>query len=234
MTALQQIKGSLLHLIFPHTCAGCGTELHSNDTEVCAACLAGLPQTYFIEHGNNGVEKIFWGRLPLRAAAAGYYVTGESVMQHLLYACKYGGNKDLGRQLGRLLGHSLNNTHRFNAVDAVVPLPLHPKKERARGFNQALLLCQGIADVTGRPVLANAVVRTAYTQSQTRKNRTQRWQNMEQRFAVADVAALQGKHLLLVDDVVTTGATLEACGRALLQAPGVTLSLLTLCYAGGN
>jgi ComF family protein len=116
-------------------------------------------------------------------------------------------------------------------IDALVPLPLFPSKERRRGFNQSTVLCEGIATVLGKPVLKEAVVRATYTESQTKKNRIERWQNMEGRFEVVNKEALEGKHILLVDDVVTTGATLEACGRELLAVDNVQLSIATLCFS---
>ena len=234
MPVLQAAQEALLHLFFPHTCAGCGTDVLSSRQQLCASCIHALPQTHFVTHANNPVEQSFWGRLPLRAAAAVYYETKGSLLQRIIYACKYGGNKELGLALGRLMGTALNNSNRFGKIDALVPLPLHPKKERKRGFNQSLLLCHGISEETGIPVLKNAVRRNTPTQSQTRKNREQRWENMKDRFEITRATALQHKHLLLVDDVTTTGATIEACGRALLQADEVSLSVLTLAYAGGN
>jgi ComF family protein len=153
------------------------------------------------------------------------------MMQHLMHQLKYRGNKALGVYLGKIMGTALEASNRFRYVDALIPLPLFPTKERKRGFNQATVLCEGIAEILGKPVLTNAVIRTAHTESQTKKNRIQRWQNMEGRFEVVNPAAVTGKHLLLVDDVITTGATLEACGAALLQTENTQLSLATLCYS---
>ena len=231
MRLLADIKDALLHLAFPHVCAGCGTNVLDNAQPLCLRCLDALPQTYFYQHGNNPVEKLFWGRLPLAAAAAQYYFTKASLVQRLMHQFKYKGNKELGFYLGRQIGHSLAQTNRFATVDALVPLPLFTARERARGYNQAAVLCAGISDLFQKPVLQGAVVRTAHTESQTRKNRIDRWQNMEGHFKVAGPSRLAGKHLLLVDDVVTTGATLEACGRTLLSVAGVRLSIATLCIA---
>lgn len=231
MPLLTDIKEALLHLTFPHVCAGCGTDVLDSAQPLCLRCLDALPQTQFHQHSHNPVEKLFWGRLPLVAATAQYYFTKTSVMQRLMHQFKYKGGKELGFFLGQQIGNSFTGTHRFETIDAVIPLPLFAAKERARGYNQATVLCEGIADVVQKPVLTASVIRTAHTESQTKMNRVDRWQNMEGRFEISNAKSLAGKHLLLVDDVVTTGATLEACGRALLGVDGVRLSVATLCIA---
>ncbi|MEI6949144.1 ComF family protein [Paraflavisolibacter sp. H34] len=217
--------------MFPHLCAGCGSDQLSRESLICVDCLSSLPSTYFHMHGNNPVEKMFWGRLPVTCATAQYYFTKDSVVQRLLHQLKYRGNRELGTFLGRMMGQQLAQSNRFLYVDALVPLPLFPARERRRGYNQAALLCAGIAEFLQKPVLPHAVVRRTATATQTRMNRLQRWQNMENRFELVNGEGLEGKHLLLVDDVVTTGATLEACGRELLKAPEVRLSIATLCLS---
>lgn len=231
MKMLATIKEALLHLAFPHVCQSCGTDALQSDHELCLRCLGEMPATLFHQHANNPVEKLFWGRLPLQMATAQYYFTKESMMQHLMHQVKYRGNRDLCLYLGRIMGADLLNSHRFHNIDALVPLPLHPRKEKKRGYNQAALLCRGMANVMNKPLLEHCVQRNLHTESQTKKNRIERWLNMKDRFELAEASALEGRHVLLVDDVVTTGATLEACGRALLQAPGVQLSVATLCFS---
>ena len=234
MRLLHAIKEALLHLAFPHVCEGCGTDTLDKDHYLCVHCLDALPRTTYPEHADNPVEQLFWGRLPIEHAAAHYYFTKESVVQHLVHQFKYYGHRELGRYLGRLMGYELQAAHRFEDIDALVPLPLHPLRERKRGFNQATVLCEGLSEVLHLPVLREAVERTEFTETQTRKSRVERWQNMQGKFEVVDAQVLTNRHVLLVDDVVTTGATLEACGSALLQVPGLRLSLATLCIASGN
>ena len=231
MLLLNDIKDSLLHFLFPHVCETCGTDVVEPDHHLCLRCLAALPKTEFHLYPNNPVEKIYWGRLPLTSATAQYYFTKGSMMQHLMHQLKYRGNKELGLYLGRLMGYALAASNRFRYVDALVPLPLFPTKERKRGYNQATVLCEGIASVLQKPVLKDAVIRTTHTESQTKKNRVERWLNMEGRFELQRPSAIEQKHLLLVDDVVTTGATLEACGAVLLEASNVQLSVATLCFS---
>lgn len=230
MKVLANIKESLLHLAFPHVCAGCGNDVVDRDSLLCADCLLHLPHTQFYLHANNPVEAIFVGRLPLTFASAHYYFSKGGLMQQLMHTFKYKGNKEVGDYLGALMGNDLLHS-RFSGIDALVPLPLFVEKEKRRGYNQATVLCNGIASQMGIPVLKDVVVRTQATETQTKKSRVERWQNMEGRFEVVNTAAIEGKHLLLVDDVVTTGATLEACGHELLKANNVKLSIATLCYS---
>lgn len=154
-------------------------------------------------------------------------------MQRLMHAFKYDGNQELGAYLGQLMGQSLVLSNRFSYLDALVPLPLFKSKERTRGFNQAKILCDGIAGVLGVPILNHVVQRTVHTDSQTKKGRIERWQNMEGRFALCDGQQLEGKHILLVDDVITTGATLEACGKEIMKQNNVQVSIATLCFSSG-
>ncbi|GAA4320114.1 ComF family protein [Flaviaesturariibacter amylovorans] len=234
MPLLNDLASAFLHLAFPHICEGCGTDVLAPDAPLCLRCAHELPATGFERAEGNPIDRIFWGRLPLRAATAQLYFTQGSVVQALMHRLKYGGRAPIGHYLGGLMGRQLAASARFAGVDALVPLPLHADRERRRGYNQAALLCEGIAGTWPLPVLPRAVQRPAATETQTYKGRVERWQNMQGRFTVPDPAALEGRHLLLVDDVVTTGATLEACGRALLAIPGVSLSIATLCFAGGS
>ena len=234
MQLLKEIKDALLHLVFPHVCEGCGSDVLEVQNELCLKCLSSLPETNFHLHPNNPIEKIFWGRLPLTHGTAQYYFTTASLMQHLMHQLKYKGNKELGVYLGKLMGHALAASNRFSYVDALIPLPLFPTKERKRGYNQATVLCEGMAAILQKPILKDVVQRVSYTDSQTKKNRVERWQNMEGRFELTHPSLIEGKHVLLVDDVITTGATLEACGREILQATNVQLSIATLCFSSGN
>ncbi len=231
MIDFKEIKNSFLHLLFPHVCNGCGSDIVSEESMLCMRCMAEMPETNFHLHANNPVEKIFWGRLSLLSATAQYYFTKESLMQHLMHQLKYKGNKELGKQLGRLMGIDLKQTNRFNNIDALIPLPLFPVKEKRRGYNQATILCEGIAEVMNIEILRDIIVRIQPTETQTKKGRIERWQNMEEKFELSKPEKIQHKHVLLVDDVVTTGATLEACGQELIQASNTKLSIATLCYA---
>ncbi|MEP6595123.1 MAG: phosphoribosyltransferase family protein [Ginsengibacter sp.] len=160
-----------------------------------------------------------------------FYFSKGTIIQHLIHEFKYKGNKDVGIYLGALMGSSYMSNNRFPKIDALVPLPLYADKEHKRGYNQAAILCKGMSEIMGIPVITGNVIRKRFTETQTKKHRAQRWENVEGSFSVNNILQLQGKHLLLVDDVVTTGATLEACGKEILNINDVQLSVATLAYA---
>ena len=225
------IFSPLVHLFYPHVCTGCGSDLIEDDNLLCLHCVNELPHTNFAMHANNPVEKIFWGRLALTAAMSEFYFTKGTLIQTLIHEFKYKGNINVGMYLGAMMGSSLLSNNRFTQIDALVPLPLFADKEFKRGYNQATILCNGISEVTNIPVLKNNVVRKRFTETQTKKHRTERWENVEGSFEINNPNEISAKHILLVDDVVTTGATLEACGIEILQIENTKLSIATLAFA---
>jgi ComF family protein len=231
MKTIPRLLHSTLHLFYPHTCAGCGSDLLPATELLCGQCIVQLPYTHFAASPNNAVERMFTGRLSLLAASSELYFAKAAAVQRLVHQLKYKGGTDIGHYLGRLMGLHLAQAGRFANIDCLVPLPLHPSREKKRGYNQAALLCNGMAEVLQVPVHAHALARQRSTQTQTRKQRMGRWENVDGSFAVADAAVLEGRHILLVDDVVTTGATLDACGNTLLSVPGTALSIATLACA---
>ncbi len=228
---LNHIINSTLHVFYPHLCTGCGSDLLNEDHPLCLRCLHTLPHTGFAPFRDNPIEKLFWGRIPVEAAHSECYFAKEFLLQHLIHQLKYKGNQEIGLYLGKLTGRSLLNSNRFQSPDAIIPLPLYPDKERKRGYNQAAVIAKGISSVLQVPVWNQVVIRSHATETQTRKQRTERWENVTRSFRVTDYDKLAGKHLLLVDDVITTGATLEACGEAILEIPGTQLSIAALAYA---
>lgn len=233
MVSVKEIRSSFLHLFFPHICAGCGSDIINEQNEICMRCMHELPQTNFEQHSNNPVEKRFWGRLPLQNGAALFYFSKESLVQQLVHQFKYKRNKELGLQLGRIMGDALLKSNRF-PIDGLIPLPLFTKKQQRRGYNQSEILCNGIAEILKIPVLNNVITRPQHTETQTHKGRIERWKNIEGKFVLTDPSAIKDKHILLVDDVITTGATLESCGSELLKAENVQLSIACLCYASST
>jgi ComF family protein len=230
LKTVQSAINDFAHLFFPHNCLNCGSDTLEFDQFLCAQCFEQLPETGFFSKPNNIIENIFSGRINIALAGSAYYFTKDSLLQHLLIELKYRGHKETGLFLGKLTGSQLHQSNRFNEIDIIIPLPLNEKKERKRGYNQAALIAQGIATVLQKPVRDKFVTRSIFTESQTHKDRISRWQNMEGVFSVTNVDALKGKHVLLVDDVITTGATLEACGQAILKIPHTKLSIATVAY----
>jgi len=208
----------LIHLFFPALCAGCERPLHASERLLCYTCRHRLPQTRFHLYRNNPVEQLFWGRVPLGSAASLYYFRKDGKVQHLLHQIKYRGASELGREIGRIYGRELNCSAFFRAVTDVIPVPLSAEKQRIRGYNQSEVFGEGIAQQMQVPLLPEVLLKTKHNETQTRKSRYARWQNSEGIYQVKAGAQLHNKHVLLVDDVITTGATLESCARALLEA----------------
>lgn len=230
LNALQTYLSDFMHLFFPHVCIGCGSDAIESDQMLCAICYIQLPETNFFNHPNNTVEKIFSGRIQTHAAGSAYYFTKHSILQNLIFALKYRGHKEVGTLLGKLTASQMMESNRFTDVDVIVPLPLNKIKEKKRGYNQAAEIATGISALLQKPVAPDVVTRSIYTETQTHKDRISRWQTMQNVFEVKQPERLQGKHILLVDDVVTTGATLEACGAAILNIPDTKLSIATAAY----
>lgn len=231
MNLIKNILSGTRHIFYPHTCTGCGTDILDETNQLCLHCFHDLPLTHFAQHTNNPIEKIFWGRLPLSAAHSQFYFAKESIIQHLIHQLKYKGNKDIGVYLGEMTGETLINSNRFKNIDAIVPLPLYPDKERKRGYNQAAVIAEGMSLKMNVPVISNNVSRIRFTETQTKKHRAERWENVAGSFVVKQPNELKGKNILLVDDVITTGATLEACGSVLIKTADVKLYLATLAHA---
>jgi ComF family protein len=188
-----------------------------------------MPCTGFYQHLTNPVEKIFRGRIPLVSATAHVYFTKQSAVQRLLHRLKYKGDKNAGEYMGRMMGSKLKTCKWLGDVDGLIPLPLNIKKERRRGYNQAEIICSGISGEMNVPIFNNIVRRSRYSETQTHKSRMERWSNIENKFELTGTE-ISNRHFLLVDDVVTTGATLESCGKELLKQQGVKLSIATFAY----
>ena len=220
----------LFHLFYPHNCIGCGSDVINDENFLCLQCINELPHTNFAIHKNNPVEKLFWGRIALSSAMSEFYFSKGSIVQNMIHEFKYRGNKKAGHYFGKLMGKNLLESDRFN-VDIIVPLPLFERKEKLRGFNQAEILCNGISEIINKPVVRKNVIRKIFTETQTKKHRLERWKNVEGIFFVKDPEELEGKHILLVDDVITTGATIDACGSEILKIKNATLSVASFAIA---
>jgi ComF family protein len=218
----------LISLFYPRLCAGCDTPLVKGEETLCLNCLADLPRTNYHLHDDNPIYQIFIGRVNITLATSFCRFDKGGRLQHLLHQLKYKGNREVGRKMGILFGFDLIHSSLYQDIDAIIPVPLHPKKEKKRGFNQSIEICKGLSESMNRPIISGNLVREVHTASQTRKGRFERWENVSGIFKVRNGDSLVGKHLLIVDDVVTTGATLEACCEPLLKIPGVRVSIATL------
>lgn len=220
-----------ISLVFPRICESCGNTLLRHERCICNFCLHHLPRTDFHLHIDNPASRLFWGRVKVNSATSLFYFHKGSRVQHLIHGLKYKGKQDVGLFLGKLYGEILKDTALYGDVDVIVPVPLHPKKKRKRGYNQSEALARGFSSSMGIIVDTNTLVRVTATATQTRKSRFSRWENVKEVFLLKDTEAFTNLHILLVDDVVTTGATLEACAQELLKIPGVRVSIATIACA---
>lgn len=221
----------LLHMIYPHLCKGCAIDIPQQEQQLCAACLASLPFTQFEKHADNPAEKIFFGRTNVHAATGLLYFTKDSLVQSLVHQIKYEGAKELAVFMGKMMGRAILNEARFSAIDLLLPLPLTRGREKQRGYNQSTLLAEGISSVLQVPINTKSLQRLSSQGTQTHKSREERWLQMHRQFVCPSPEVLVGKHILLVDDVITTGATLDACSGILNALPGVKTSVATLAIA---
>jgi ComF family protein len=222
---------NLLELLFPTLCITCGNRLVTQEKFLCIDCWHDLPVTNFHFDAENKVARLFWGRVKLENATAFFAYNKGSNYQHLIHFIKYKGLKELGFETGRRFGIALSASPDFNSVDFVVPVPLHPKKQKQRGYNQSEWIARGISESLKKPVSLFNLKRNLHTSTQTRKNRYERWENVENIFELTRPEEFKGKHILLIDDVVTTGSTLESCAFQLLQVENVKVSIATLAFA---
>jgi len=220
-----------LGLLFPEICITCGDRLVSQEQLVCFSCWHDLPVTNYHLIAENKVAQIFWGRATIENATSYFTYRKGSNYQKLIHGIKYKGFKELGFETGRKFGFVLSEAENFRKVDVIVPVPLHPKKQKMRGFNQSEWIARGMAVSMNKTLSTGNLVRKMFTATQTRKNRFERWQNVDGIFKVENPEAFAGKHILLVDDVVTTGSTLEACAFQLLKIENIKVSIATLAFA---
>jgi ComF family protein len=220
-----------LSLFYPRLCAGCRTSLMRGEEVICLGCQADLPKSGFEMVPDNPVAQLFWGRTTISLATSFCSFEKGGIMQRFMHQLKYKGAKEVGEKLGALFAHDLNQSIPFREIELLVPVPLHPKREHKRGYNQSAEIAKGMAMAMGKPLSVGNLIRNHYSATQTNKNRFERWENVKELFSVTKSELLVGKHLLLVDDVVTTGSTLEACANALLEVPATKVSIATLAYA---
>ncbi|MDP1726114.1 MAG: phosphoribosyltransferase family protein [Bacteroidota bacterium] len=222
---------SLLHLFYPNLCVTCNKSLVGAEKHICLGCRLKLPETNFHLEIENKVEKTFWGRIPVERAFAFLYFNKAGLTQQLLHQLKYKGNEELADFLGVIYGERLLKTVENHKIDAIVAVPLHSSKQRKRGYNQSLAFANGLAKTLKLENYSNVIVRKKATETQTKKTRLERWQNVNSIFEVLEPERLKNKHLLLVDDVITTGATLESCAKAIQYQSNCLVSIASIAYA---
>ncbi|MCG8410900.1 MAG: ComF family protein [Bacteroidales bacterium] len=219
-----------LNLFFPDLCLACNSHLLNNEKLICFKCLFELPKTQFHKNPNNPVAMLFWGRTKIEMATAFFYFNKGSKYQDMMHKFKYNGYKEIGLVLGEYLGVNITESP-FNNIDVIIPVPLHKKKFKKRGYNQSLWISKGLSQVLNKPIKTNILIRAIANTTQTKKSRYERWKNVDNIFTIENNQEIIGKHILLVDDVITTGSTLEACANAILSVENTKVSIATLAVA---
>ena len=231
MNVLTKYTNSFLQLFYPNLCLACGNELPHGKEIICISCQYYLPKTNFHKEKENPFTERFWGRVNIESAAALYFFTKGGRTQELIHNLKYHGKKEIGIKVGEVYGAMLKKSPHFQSVDCIIPVPLHPKKERIRGFNQSAVFAQGLSKSMEIPFHNNVLIRNTNTKTQTKKSRLDRVANVGDKFQIKHPQKVLGKHVLIVDDVVTTGATLEACAVNFEGLDWVKVSLVTMAIA---
>ena len=222
----------LLDLISPRLCVVCGQRLTVSEDVICTKCNLHLPRTDFHQDPyENEMAKLFWHQIPVERATALFYYESHAETANILYELKYKNHPEVGEVMGRLMAKELKPSGFFDGIDGIVPIPLAKKRQRQRGYNQSLEIARGISAITSLPIYNKVVRRKAFEGSQTNKGRWERNENVEGVFELKDASAIQGKHLLMVDDVVTTGATVIACVQELCKADNVKVSIIALGFS---
>ena len=231
MFTLTELAVRLINLVAPKQCVMCGCRLAVGEDVVCTSCNLDLPRTNYHEKPyDNEMAKLFWGRMPVEKAAALFFYRARSASSRIVYSMKYLGHPEVGELMGRMAAVEFAKSGFFDDVDLIVPVPLAKKRQRARGYNQSMQIARGVSEITRLPIVVDAVVRKSFNGSQTEMNRWQRNENVEDVFTLKDGSRIEGRHVLIVDDVVTTGATVISCANELRRCGDVKFSVMSLGF----
>jgi len=221
-----------IELFFPVVCECCGNLLYRNERTLCTRCRMRLPRTHFYLDDQNPVAATFWGRVDFQYATSFLYFSRAGRVQHMMHRFKYKGRREIGSLLGELFARELRRSENFRNIDAVVPVPLHWSKQKKRGYNQSEVIASAMAPLLKSQLETEVLYRNTATETQTKKSRLMRAENVKGKFSIQYPEKIRGKHLLLIDDIITTGATIEACAQMLLTVDQVKVSIASLAYAG--
>jgi len=222
---------NLLNLFFPKVCYACTSVLADNEKHICTVCRHNLPVTNYHFEDNDTVKKMLYGRLKLEQATALFKFQKKGNVQHLLHNLKYKGHEAISKVLGEWMGNELKTIEKYKSIDLIIPVPLHKRKLRTRGYNQVAKFGLEIAKSLNVPYIDNVLIKTSATKTQVFKKRIARWNNSQEMFTVNNLDLIDGKHILLVDDIITTGATIEACANVLIKAKNIKISIATMAIA---
>ena len=225
-----KILTDFFRIFYPELCANCDNQLTQNEEVLCTFCRHDLPLTNYADYSENKITKAFYGRIVIEKANSLLFYRKEGVTKKLIHELKYKGNEKIGVFFGNWLGEILKENNEFSDIDYIVPVPLHPKKMRQRGYNQVTKFGESLSYHLKKPFEEGILLRTSTSKTQTFKARFERFNNIDTKFLLNNKTIINNKHILLIDDVITTGATLEACAKELQKSAGVRISILTMAY----
>ncbi|MHA4894236.1 ComF family protein [Pedobacter sp. PWIIR3] len=231
MNTFRRILEDLIGLLYPNLCYGCLKHLYTGESLICTECLYHISYTDHHLDPNNRVAKQFWGRIDFNAAMALLNFKKGARVQNLIHHLKYKNQMLLGERLGTMVAANLINSPYFEGLDLIIPVPMHPRKQHKRGYNQSECIAKGIAAELNIAINTTALLKTRETTTQTRRSRYSRHENMKSVFSLTKPVEIEGKHILLVDDVITTGATIEACAIEISKAKDIKLSIAAVAFA---
>lgn len=233
VTRTSSLLNDFLSLIFPENCLSCSRPLFKKENSICLYCLHRLPRTYYHLFPDNELSKRFWGRVDIFKAGAYLHFTKGSSVQKMMFKIKYHGMKEGAKFIGHQYGQDLKSSNWDSFIDLIVPVPMHKSKMRKRGYNPSAIFSEGLSDSLQREMMEDALVRTEAAVSQTGKSKFERWENVKRIYEVNErwIKIIQGKNILLTDDVITTGATVEACAGKLLEAGAKSVSVAAIAVA---
>lgn len=232
MKKISILLENLFSFFYPRLCVSCNNSLRVKETFFCLHCHYNLPETNYHLLENNPLIYTFMGRVNVEYTASYLFYRKGNCVQHILQELKYKGNKELGEYLGYQYASQLIESHIFQDIDLILPIPLHPKKEKKRGYNQSEWIAKGLSKGLKKPYASDILVRADFTETQTRKSRFNRWENVKNVFKIQNGDSIKNLHILVCDDVLTTGATMEAAMKDLLKIEGVKVSVVTLAVTG--
>lgn len=220
----------VLHLFFPKICITCNAKLLQSEKIICTLCRHDLPIICYKDYKDNKITKALYGRIPIEKANAFLFYRKDGKTKDLIHALKYKGNQEVGIFIGDWFGNILKDSNELNDIDCIIPVPLHPKKMKQRGYNQLTTFGESLSKHLKKPYVADVLIRISASKTQTFKQRFERFSNNETKFSITNTSILKNKHILLIDDVITTGATLESCCKELLTSENLKISVVTMAY----
>ena len=231
---MKVILRDIFNLFYPNLCVNCKNQLHPQENILCIQCNYELPFIKIVNYNNNVITDVFFGKATIQKAYSFLYYRKKGIVQQIIHQLKYHNREDVGVFLGSWFGNILKEKNVFNDIHFIVPVPLHHKKLKVRGYNQVSKFAQSLSETLSIPYINNLLIRNHFTNTQTKKNRLYRFANMSGAFQLTNNSLLENKHILLVDDIITTGATLYACSKELNKTKNINISIVTIAFTEQN